>query len=192
MSHTRLGNQLKQTKLEPLEKEILQGCLLGDGTLSQAGKHYRLRIEHQSKDKEYVEWKFQFLKRLCISGVQYVSYHDSFRFGTVGHPEITTLRQVWYDPVKQVPSDLVLTPRMLAIWFMDDGTRHRDTIDISVHSFSEQSLDILRNQIASFGFQTTVNSDAKGKRLYFIKKSYPGFERLTKPYMLKCMARKLP
>ena len=192
MSYNRLGNQLRQTRLHSLEKEMIQGCLLGDGTLSKSGKHYRLRIEHSSRDKEYVDWKFQLLRRLCISNVQYVSDHDSFRFGTVGHPEITTLRQVWYGPMKQVPSDLILTPMMLAVWFMDDGTKHRDTVYISVHSFSEQSLDILRNQISLFGIQTTVNSDAKGKRLYVIKKSYPSFERLTKPYFIKCMERKWP
>ncbi len=70
------------------------------------------------------------------------------------------MRQEWYRPKKQVPKLFRLTPLILAVWFMDDGTKHRDTIDISVHNFS--------------------------------KKSYFCFEELTKPYILKCMARKLP
>ena len=192
MSQTRFGNQIKQATLTPFEKEVIDGCLLGDGTLTKSGKEYRLRIEHALKDREYVSWKFEKLKRLCISDVQYVSNHDSTRFGTVGHPEITVLRQKWYRPVKQVPEDLVLTPIMLAIWFMDDGTKHRDTVDISVHSFSEQSLHLLQKQVSLLGSKTTVNSDGKGKRLYILKKSYPSFKRLTKPYILKCMERKLP
>ena len=192
MSQTRFANQTKQTPLTSFEKEIIVGCLLGDGTLSRSGKEYRLRIEHAFRDREYVDWKFEKLKRLCVSEIQYVSKHESVRFGTVGHPEITELRQKWYCPVKQIPQDLVLTPIVMAIWFMDDGTKHRDTVDISVHSFSEQSLSLLRKQILSFGVETTVNSDSKGKRLYVLKKSYPAFERLAKPYIVKCMARKLP
>ena len=171
---------------------MITACLLGDGILSKAGKNYRLMVEHTLKDEEYVHWKFQFLKRLSVSDVQYVPSHDSYRFGTVGHPEITEMRQAWYRPTKQVPSKLVLTPLMLAIWFMDDGTKHRDTVDISVHNFSKESLDILRNRVSLFGIQTTVNSDSKGSRLYVLKKSYPRFESLAKPYMVQCMERKLP
>jgi len=193
MPQTKAGNQVKQTSLTSSEREVLEGCLLGDGTLSQAGKHYRLRVEHASKHFEYVEWKHSLLKRLCISDVQYVSAHSSLRFGTVGHPSITALRQVWYQPKKGVPSDLVLTPLIIAIWFMDDGTKHRDTVDISVHNFSECDLQVLCNQLLNkYNIQTTVNSDAKGHRLYVVKKSYPRFKKLVKPYIVECMAYKLP
>ena len=192
MSQTKLGNQLKQTALDALEKEIIVGCLIGDGSLTKAGKHYRLRIEHAFKDKEYVDWKFGLLKRLCVSNVHSVSQHRSLRFGTIGHPEMTALRQVWYRPSKQIPSDFVLTPMMMAIWFMDDGTKHRDTVDISVHSFSKESLDILQKQFLSFEIATTINSDSKGSRLYVLKKSYLNFKKITSPYIVKCMERKLP
>lgn len=192
MSQTRLANQLKETKITSFENEVIQGCLLGDGTLSKAGKNYRLRIEHSSKHQMYVVWKFEHLKRLCISDIQYISKHDSFRFGTVGHPEMTLLRQVWYSPMKEVPKDMVITPLIMAIWFMDDGTKHRDTVDFSVHNFSRKSLDLLQHQFSLLDMQTTVNSDAKGNRLYILKKSYPRFKRLVKPYIVSCMAYKLP
>lgn len=192
MPQTKPGNQIKKSKLGPLEREMILGCLIGDGSLTRSGKHYRLRIEHAFKDKEYVNWKYKFLERLCVSDVQIVSEHDSLRFGTVGHPEMTELRRIWYRPTKQIPSDLVLTPLMMAIWFMDDGTKHRDTVDISVHSFSQDSLDTLRKQVSLFGIQTTVNSDSKGSRLYVLKESYPSFKKLISPYMIKGMERKLP
>ena len=83
VSQTKLGNQIKQLQLTPQEKEMIIACLLGDGTLSKSGKHYRLRIEHNAKHGEYVEWKCNLLKRICISKIQYVNSHSSFRFGTV-------------------------------------------------------------------------------------------------------------
>ena len=193
MPQTKVGNRIKQMPLTPLEREVIVGCLLGDGTLSQAGKYYRLRVEHTSKHWEYVEWKFELLKRLCLSEANHVAAHASLRFGTVGHPSIAQLRNAWYRPNKQVPPNLVLTSLMVAIWFMDDGTKHRDTVDISVHNFSECDLQILRDQLLNkYNVRTTVNSDAKGHRLYVIKESYPDFKKLVKPYIVECMAYKLP
>lgn len=192
MSQTKASNSIKQTALTPHEKEVVVACLLGDGTLSQAGKNYRLRVEHQEAHKEYVEWKHSLLQRLCVTPVQKVSAHSSYRFGTVGHPEITQMRQIWYQNSKQVVADMELTPLMTAIWFMDDGTKHRDTVDISVHNFSEVSIEALRKNLLKFGVNTTVNSDSKGLRLYVKKESYPNFKNLVKPYIVKCMAYKLP
>ncbi len=105
MPHTRAGNILRQTSLMPLEKEVIQSCLLGDGTLSKSGKHCRLRIEHERRHQAYVQWKWKFLKRLCISDIQKIVSHQSVRFGAVGHPEITQLRRIWYRPQKTIPSD---------------------------------------------------------------------------------------
>ena len=192
MSRNKLANHIKQLQLSSHEIETIVGCLLGDGTLSKSGKNYRLRIEHNSRYREYVSWKYQLLQRLCASEIQYVFHHYSLRFGTVGHPEIANLRKHWYIPIKQIPSDVELTPLMIAIWFMDDGTKHRDTVDISIHNFSEESVEILCQELLKFGIQTTVNSDGKGKRLYVLKESYGNFKRLVKPYIVKCMAYKLP
>jgi len=192
MSRTKQSDLLKRAALTPQEIEMIIACLLGDGTLSKSGKNYRLRIEHNSKHKEYVEWKYDLLKRLCVSAIQSVAPHSSVRFGTVGHPEITKLRERWYLQTKQIVGDLKLSPLMIAVWFMDDGTRHRDTVDISVHSFSSASIESLRKQLLGYGIETTINSDSKGSRLYVLKKSYPNFKRLVTPYIVSCMAYKLP
>ena len=192
MPQTKLSNQIKQSQLTSAEKEMIIACLLGDGTLSKSGKNYRLRIEHNSKHKEYVEWKYNLLKRICISEIQYIAAHSSYRFGTIGHPEITLLRQIWYQPAKQIIAGLELTPLMIAVWFMDDGTKHRDTIDISVHNFSPVSIEMLQKQLLRFNVKTTINSDSKGARLYVLKKSYSNFKTLVKPYIVECMAYKLP
>lgn len=192
MPPTKQGNLIRKTHLTPQEVEVVQGCLLGDGTLSPAGKNYRLRVEHKSAHWEYVEWKFSLLRRICLNESQYVPTHSSLRFGSVGHPDLLQMRKQWYHSRKQIPQDLVLTPLMLAIWFMDDGTRHRDTIDISVHNFSDENLQSLRSQLLRMSIVTTINNDAKGNRLYVVKHSYPEFKKLVAPYIVGCMAYKLP
>ena len=68
MSQTKLANQIKLLQLTPIEKEVIIACLLGDGTLSKSGMNYRLRIEHNFKHKEYVEWKYNLLKRRQDNG----------------------------------------------------------------------------------------------------------------------------
>ncbi len=193
MPQTKIANQIKTTKLSPKEMEIIVGCLLGDGTLSKSGKHYRLRVEHTVKHKEYVKWKYNFLKRLCISNIQFNKTNLSYRFGTVGHPAITSLRRKWYPSGhKIIVTKLRLTPRQLGILFMDDGTKHRDTINISVHNFARTDIEKLQKQLRNFNIHTTINSDSKGYRLYVLQQSYLNFKKLVKPYIVKCMAYKLP
>ncbi len=51
---------------------------------------------------------------------------------------------------------------------------------------------MLRKQLSGFGIETTINSDSKGSRLYVLKKSYYTFKTLVSPYIVKCMAYKLP
>jgi len=117
VSQTKEGNLIKRTKLTGLEKEVILGSLLGDGTLEKAGNyHYRFRFCHMIKHVEYTKWKYGLIKRICISDIQYVKANNSYRVGTVGHSELTRLRSQWYvDGKKEVPLDLQLTPLMLAI-----------------------------------------------------------------------------
>ncbi len=75
---------------------------------------------------------------------------------------------------------------------MDDGTKHRDTVDFSVHNFKKSDIVRLQKIFRKYKVQTTINSDGKGSRLYVIKRSYPAFKSLVKPYIVKCMAYKLP
>jgi hypothetical protein len=193
VAHTREANALKNTRLLSSEMEVIVGSLIGDGTLSKSGKNYRLRVGHTVKHSDYVEWKYQLLKRLCITSPQQVSTTQSVRFGTIGHPELSQLRHQWnLNGVKTIPAKFKLTPLMIAIWLMDDGCKQGNSVDFSVHCFSIECINILRNALAEFDFVTTINFDGKGYRIYVRHSSYNSFEELVKPYMQLCMAYKLP
>ncbi len=189
---SKLANLLKSYSLLNEEIGVINGCLLGDGTLSSSGKNFRLRIEHSKIHKEYVWWKYLKLKRICINSPQEVKIHNSIRFGTIGHPDINLLRKKWYAGRKKLPKDLKLDSLSLAIWFMDDGCKHRDTVDFSVHNYSLKDLKRLQKLFKEKEIDTTINSDSKGNRLYIKKDSYSVFKELVKPYIVKCMAYKLP
>jgi len=193
MSHTREANNLKSTKLFLFEREVILGCLIGDGSIMRSGQQYRLRIGHTVRHSDYVRWKYQLLKRICITAPQYIPTNSSIRVGTVGHPELSIIRYQWYkNGTKNVPTDFQLTPLMVAIWFMDDGCKHGKTVDFSVHSFSAKSINTLQKGLERFGIATTINFDGKGSRLYVRQSSYLNFKELVKPYMQSCMAYKLP
>ena len=86
---TKKSNKIRRVTVNPKEIAIIIGCLLGDGTLSKSGKDFCLRVEQKEAHSEYVHWKFEFLKRLCISKPKEVKAHKSLRFGTCGHPVLS-------------------------------------------------------------------------------------------------------
>lgn len=61
----------QKNNLAPLsdrERAVLIGCLLGDGTLQKRGtSSFRYRVSQSIKQEEYVNWKYQQLKRLCAT-----------------------------------------------------------------------------------------------------------------------------
>lgn len=197
MPHLQTANKLKQETLTAFERELVTACLLGDGTLSKSGHEYRLRVEQQAAHKEYVEWKYLQLKRLCLSAPKFVAQHQSYRFGTVGHPALTQLRREFYpEGKKSLPERLKLTPLMLAVLFMDDGGRIHQTVSFALHNYSENEIEKIQSSLREFGIRSTLQFDGhhQRKRLYVVSSSYAAFEKLAKPYLreISCMASKLP
>lgn len=192
MGASKLSYKLKLNPLTIDNISFIQACLLGDGSLMQSGKHYRLRIAHKQAHSEYVNWKYQQLKNLCVSIPTVDRTNNSLRFGTVGHPDISEIRELWYRPTKEIPCNFLLDARTLAIWFMDDGGRTRNTVNFSVHSFSVDSINYLQTLLVQLGIFSSIHSDGKGPRLYIKQPSYQIFKELVKPFILGCMAYKLP
>ncbi|MBI2119727.1 MAG: hypothetical protein HYT97_08900 [Elusimicrobia bacterium] len=197
MSHTKHANTIKKLSLTQTEYQVTIGSVLGDGTLSKAGKNYRLRLEHQSAHHDYIEWKYHHLSRLCMTKPKYVKQHNSYRVGTVGHPELTELRSKFYtnDGIKQIPKVFLdcLSPMSIAIWFMDDGYRIHKTVGIAVHSFSLEDVEFLKYIMKKYEIACNIQYDGHGPRLYIKTESYGIFKKLVKPHVIQvpCMAYKL-
>ena len=141
-------------KLSDLQKEVLIGVLLGDGHLEtqNGGRTYRLKIEHSSLQKEYVDWLYQVFKEWITTPprertqiVLGVSY-NKYGFSTLSHGAFRFYAQQFYQNKKKVLPKAIhkwLSPIAMAVWYMDDGSiksnRHRALI-INTQSFSIPDL----------------------------------------------------
>src|SRR3989338_6035889 len=98
--------------LTKFERQIIVGCLLGDGyvRIMPGRSDAFLEINHSLKAKDYVDYKFKSLKRLCESAPKKRETNDgriAYRFFTKQNKEITKIHKSFYQNGKKIiPSDL--------------------------------------------------------------------------------------
>lgn len=188
-------------KLSPIQKKILVGKILGDGSLvaTVSGKSFKFQVEHSIKQKEYVDWVAEIFQDWILSPPKSLEKHNSYRFRTISHPEITEFRKIFYPNGKKIVPlnihELLNHPIGLAVWFMDDGglSTAKSAVTISTHSFTETENNLLIDCLKKeFQIQANLNWDGKGHRLYIPVKEIPRFKGLISPYILPTMKYKLP
>ena len=71
MNTNEIKEYKKTLKLTDLQRSILIGTLLGDGHLEtqDKGKTYRLKVEHQALQSDYVEWLHSQFKEWVRGGI---------------------------------------------------------------------------------------------------------------------------
>ena len=101
------------------ERSMIIGCLLGDGYLRivPGRRNALLEINHSVKAKEYVDYKYDVLKRICVSPPKERSSGSNgrraYRFYTKQHQELTELYKLFYkNGRKTIPQDLELDPEI--------------------------------------------------------------------------------
>ena len=82
--------------LTKLERSIIIGSILGDGYMRIIPGRYDafLEINHSVKAKDYVDYKFNKLKRICESAPKERATNEdrhAYRFFTKQHKNLTTL-----------------------------------------------------------------------------------------------------
>ncbi len=200
------SNWLKEVKrrleLSPLQKEVLIGTVLGDGSLkrSRSGKAACLQICHSVKVREYVDWKRQIFANWVFADPKYHESNRALIFRTVSHPAVLEFMKLFYNNrLKIVPkniSDLLKTNLSLAVWFMDDGNGYldRSAFRISSYAFGLEGNAILLNCLKSnFGLEAHLHRDSKGYQIYFPIKNgcADKFKTLVSPHIVACMKYKL-
>ena len=87
-----------------------------------------------------------------------------------------------------------LTAKALAIWFMEDGSRVKDTVRIATNNFEKEEVSYLCKVLTEkYGIIASPVKGGKGKGyvLYIYKGSSERFINLVKPHMVKTMYYKL-
>lgn len=179
------------------QKSIILGSLLGDGYLRiiSGRRNAFLEINHSFSEKDYVDWKYQKLKNLVKTPPKKRKGNNgriAYRFFTRQHPELSELYRKFYKNKKKVIPELKLDPLIIAVWFMDDGSKCGKDYYLNCQRFNLESqkrlLKMLREQ---FGILASLNRDKEYYRIRIRRQSQEKFKRLIEKYFPSLMKYKL-
>ena len=179
------------------QKSIIIGSILGDGYLRivPGRKNAFLEINHSISEKDYVDWKHQELKNLVKSPPKArkgKGKRIAYRFFTKQHPEITKLYQEFYQDREKVIPNFKLNPLIIAVWFMDDGSKSYRTYYLNTQCFDYQSqqrlIQMLKEQ---YGIESSLNRDKEYYRLRIKQSSAKRFKKSIQNYIIPTMEYKL-
>ncbi len=181
--------------LTEIQKDILIGCILGDGHVQPKGK---VIIEQSVGQEEYLMWKYVELKNLAYPAMPREIVRKDARNGKEYHSLVFYLRQyfrpwrkIFYPENKKIfPDKLFLSPISLAIWYMDDGSQSQGNCIISTEGFDELSRKNIQDALyGQFGIETSFRANGK---LSIRWKSQPKFYGLINPHIIPSMKYKVP
>lgn len=184
--------------LTQLQLSVIIGCVLGDGHLRivPGRKEAFLEVNHSIKAKEYVDWKYSILKDICRFPPKIRKIDKkriSSRFFTREHPQITEIyRKFYHEKIKVIPKELRLNPIILAVWFMDDGSKtKKGDVYLNTQKFDWKSQRRLLHALRMIGIKGRLNKDKKYYRIRIYKESIPKLLEIIKPYILPTMEYKI-
>jgi len=181
-------------KLSEIQKEIIYGSLLGDGSIKKNGV---FRIGHGEKQINYCKWKQSFFSNLITS--QYFNSKGGWNFEIGRCAENNELRRELYGKKERLLTTKFLdklTPLSIAIWYMDDaclsGSHQKwgyGKIEISVKKYAKDLIDLLAYQLNKefLVFPTITNR----KTLLFSGEESKKIQELVCKYIHPSMQYKL-
>lgn len=157
--------------LTKIQKQVLEGAMLGDGNLSCRNKNAELRytssIENHIKliTNYFLNYTtpHSFSVKTLIHPKTNNSY-TSYRLRTRQHEDFTKEYYRWYgtNNHKEIPRDLILTSLSCLIWYIGDGTlshskRRGQELKLCTNNFSKEKLEkIIIPQLKVFEARTRL------------------------------------
>ena len=190
--------------------DVIIGSLLGDGRLEcrSIGKRYpvsaRLRIHQSDRQREYVFWKYEQLKNLVTRAPRRIKAgHDTKRdkdwyswyFHTKTLEDFGLLHHWFYrDGVKVLPEAIfdILTPRALAVWFMDDGSNTKESYTINTHCFPfGDQIRIVKFLEEKYGIVATIVKDRSKLKIGIGRREYLKLNPIIESFIIPSMIYKI-
>ena len=196
---------LKSDKsLTYLQKQVLLGIMLGDGTFYQNSISGKIEWVHKKTSVEYMDYISQILDYIV---------NPNRRDGISGYGS-KTLRQETFSNYyikdyftsfikkgrKIVPNwvEAELTPISIAFWYMDDGTLihdegQRDRISFATCGFTKKDCDVLVKGLKKLGIESQIKKYSDGYNIIVVNadNSIKLF-LLMSPYISESMKYKIP
>lgn len=178
------------------QAEVLVGGLLGDMGMSRFTKRAIIRFSHSEKQADYLEFKKSILRGFSWTGQNIYTKKDASDkyHTTIGVNSCASLGlSAWYDrwyinKKKRVNREDFIryfSPRMLAVWFMDDGSRGRTITTaenvsengiLSTNGFPKEDVEWLIEELNKRGFTCVLQPV---KKYYTIRFTAAGFRQVT-------------
>ena len=185
------------TTLTKNEEQILYGSMMGDGYIEKKASgacHYS--ETHNVKQKEYLEWKGEQLKRFRAR-VQIINRKIGKATGlwTSPAPILRDLHKQFYTEHKIVTRELLnsIDKLGLAIWYQDDGSlnAHR-YVEIYTCSFTNEEHLIMQKWFKEkWDLNVTIAKNRQYNLLRFTKEETNKFFKIIGEYMHKSMLYKI-
>lgn len=158
-------------KANPLQLEMINGTMLGDASIAKPVKsshRSRLSFAHADDQNEWLN-----IKQSVLQGLSTNVMHRPAREGhqasscveTKKNFQFFSLYHKWYGQkgTKKVPDDLVLTPLILATWYMDDGSLTASSgAFLSTECFESEMFWKLFYKLVALGFKPHAVRKNKG------------------------------
>lgn len=196
----------RQFCISQFQKEVINGCLLGDGRLECRSKEgsARLRIHHGWKQKDFIFWKYKVLKNLvscpprkiiCWKNPKNNENYYSWYFHTRTFPEFKILYKVFYLNRKKIlPKNILdlLNSLTLAVWIMDDGCNDNNSLILNTQNYSIKEHYRLQEIFQKkFGLLSTTNKDRDEFRLRFNSENAKKLFKIIYPNIIFSMKYKI-
>ena len=190
--------------------DVLIGSLLGDARLEcrSIGKRQpitaRLRMHHSDKQKDYVFWKYEIFKNIVDCPPRKIMvWHDkernkkhySYYFHTKTLENLGLLWQYFYQgKTKILPESVfkLITPRALAVWFMDDGSNTWSSYTINTHCFSKEEQGKIINFLKEkYNLSAKLVRDRSRYKIALGRNECQKLNNIIEPYIIPTMIYKI-
>jgi hypothetical protein len=194
----RIERQLPD--LTDLQRNILVGSLLGDGSMAAPSPiTARFSEGHSLAQRSYTDWKAEILADYVSQRYESVKHKDgrtyeSWNFATRTTTRLRPYFDLFYGSgVRVFPDSLptLMNPLVLAVWYLDDGGIMQKFHPRIAFGLDDLSLERALAGLRALGFRPTVHEEQKCRTIAF-----PGqdlrFYDMVRPHVPPCMAYKLP
>jgi len=190
---------IKDKSFTDIQNQFIVGSMLGDGNIDFSRGSARLRFCHGSGQIEYLKWKKEILGDLVQQDIGIYTQKErnstAILIQTIQHQEFEKYyEKFYYNGKKVIPKDIqnILTPFGLAVWYMDDGSKIKDSrgLVLCTDSFSTNEnlllVDVLKNK-----FNIISNLRNSSNRICIYGDEVDKFFDLIKDYIIPSMHYKL-
>jgi hypothetical protein len=186
--------------LTQIQKEIIIGIMLGDGHIRKAairGNPYII-LNQGLLHLDYILFLYLFLSPICTRFPLLVQRRDGSFYLQMNTRCLSCLNSIYdifiKNGVKTIPKNIggILTPRALAFWSMDDGSKAGSGFYLNTHSYTLSENILLQKALKSkFKLDVNIHKHKNQYKLYIVAKDMNVFKSIVSPYFASSFLYKL-